>query len=45
MSRFRFSGRKKKEIKRIDFAFGLLKHHYEELNSTEPWKKIKYSIS
>jgi len=43
MSRFRFRSRKKEEIKSIDYAFGLLKHHYEELNTTEPWKKIKYS--
>ncbi len=43
MSRFIFNSRKKKEVKPIDFTFGLQKYHYEEITSTQPWKKIKYS--
>jgi len=43
MSRFRFRNKNKNKIKPIDYAFGTLKHNYEELTSTEPWKKIKYS--
>lgn len=45
MNRFRFGGRKKKQLSAIDFTFGLQKYHYEEITSTQPWNKIKYSTS
>jgi len=44
MTRFKFRKKNTKPIEPVDYAFGTLKHNYEELTSTEPWKKIKYSI-
>lgn len=37
--------KRKKKIKQIEYAFHVHQYFFEEINTTIPWAKIRYSTS